>query len=554
MRRKILCACLGFFMAFNSAALPTQYGFRISFRDKAGSADINQPLTFLSQKALDRRVKYGIAVDTTDLPVSPAYLDSVKTVTTGLIHTTSRWLNTCVVLVEDSSTVQALRTKPYITDVEWVGFFSSGLHDMPGKDGDKFNDKETEGNQSALKTTGSPAYYGATWDQTEIVNGDCLHDNGWKGEGITIAVLDNGFNYVNSGPGFDSLFNSGRIVDSYNIARDTSHIYGYATHGTEVLSVLAGYLPSHFVGAAPLANYALYVTEDVAFEQPIETDNLIAGVERADSIGADVVSISLGYNTFDLPFPAITNANLDGKTVNSTIACNMAMRKGLLMILSAGNEGSNGLLSPGDADSAITVGNVGVNQQPAGNSGYGPNASGTTKPDVCGMGDPAAVMRWDMTVGYVSGTSTATPSIAGFAACLLQGNPNKHPYEIRDALQRAGHTFSNPTQQLGYGIPDFCAANLILDVAPVDKPGNDFATIFPNPFSDQLNLTIQASGNEAATISLYDVTGKLLMKRQLQINAGTANITIDAAHLSSGLHFLKLQSASKAQTVKLVKQ
>lgn len=560
MRRMIWGVCLGLIMGVNADALPVQFGFRISFKDKAGSADINQPLTFLSQKSLDRRTKYSIAVDTTDLPVSPAYLDSVRAATTGIIHTTSRWLNTCVVLVEDSSTMQVLRSKPYITNVEWVGYFSAGLHDKPARNGtDKFHDDviKNASSPTAKKATGNAAYYGATWDQTTTVNGDCMHDNGWKGEGITIAVLDNGFNYVDFGPAFDSLYNSGRIIDQYNIARDTNYIYGYASHGTEVLSVLAGYLPNYFVGAAPLANYALYVTEDAAFEQPVETDNLVAGIERADSVGADVISISLGYNNFDLPFPPITNSMLDGKTVNATIAANTAMKKGILTILSAGNEGSNGLLTPGDADSAITVGNVDVNKAPAPTSGYGPNASGTIKPDVCGMGHPAAVMRWNTDIGFVSGTSTATPSIAGFAACLLQGHPAKHPYEIKKTLQQVGHTFSNPTNQLGYGVPDFCAAEIMLDVNGVDAPQKNYVDISPNPFTDHLLLTIHSIKNETATVAVYDLTGKKILQQVFSVQAGTNTQSVNLPPtLAEGIYILKLQTRSSLQTNvwKIVKQ
>ncbi len=557
MSRRIGCVCIGLWMMVLTAqAQPAQFAFRIGFKDKTGTADIHQPLSFLSQKSLDRRAKYNIAIDSSDLPVSPAYLDSVKQTTSGIIHTTSRWLNSCVLLVEDSTTIQTLRTKPFVTGVEWVGYFPSGLHDKPSSPiEDKFNEEHMPAPSIVQKTTGSAAYYGATWNQTSMVNGDCLHDKGWKGENMLIAVLDNGFNYVDFGPAFDSLYHSGRIIDHYNIARDTNYIFGSAAHGTEVLSVLAGYLPNYFVGAAPLADYALYITEDAAFEQPIETDNLIAGIERADSIGADVMSISLGYNTFNLPFPDITPPMLDGKTVNATIASNMAMKKGILMVLSAGNEGGNGLLSPGDADSALTVGNVNASKLPAGSTGQGPNASGTIKPNVCGMGDPAAVMRWNMDVGYVSGTSTATPSIAGFAACLLQGNPGKHPYEIRNMLQQTGHVYNNPTPQLGYGVPDFCMAATLLNVREIDALQTNFATITPNPFSGNISLTLHSTVNETAIISLYDLTGNILMRQTMPTKAGTTRYSIDMpSYLKSGLYFLKIQTAGQVQTVKLIKQ
>lgn len=555
MRRVLGCVAFSLLFSIASNALPTQFAYRISFTNKLGSASINNPTNFLSQKALDRRTKYNITVDSTDLPVSPDYLDSVISVSSGIIHVTSKWLNDCVVLVEDSSTMQSLRTKPFVKSVEWVGYFPSGLHDKPAfHEGDNIETIASHNQQISNKPTGNASYYGSSWNQTTLVNGDCLHDNGWMGEGMLIALFDNGFNWVNFGPAFDSLYTSGRIVDTFNFVKDTSFVYGYGSHGTEVLSILAGYIPNYFVGAAPLAQYALFVTEDATSEQPIELDNMIAGFERSDSLGADLMSMSLGYNTFDNPFPSITSSQLDGKTVNASIAANMAMSKGIMMVVTAGNEGSGGLLAPGDADSVLTIGNVDVNKIPATSSGYGPNASGTIKPNVCGLGNPGYAMTSTLTVTPVSGTSISTPSIAGFTACLMQANPMKNPYQIRNAIQETGHTYSNPGIQLGYGVPDYCAANLLLDVK--DHAAKTItAQITPNPFTQDIFIQISLKKNQQIQLTLADISGRVLKTKAATLSAGSNNIMFDAPQgISSGVYLLKIQGEEDEMVFKLEKQ
>lgn len=366
--RKCIVGMLVIILLTSTAQAQTaQFAFRISFKDKQGSANITNPLSFLSQRAIDRRSQMGIPIDTTDLPVAPHYIDSVLTATQGILHVTSRWLNQCVVLLSDSTNILLLQNKPYINTIDYVAYYQNGLHNKPEVQ-DKFA-KETV-DDGTHKPTGTQAYYNGNWDQTNLVHGDCLHDKGYKGQGKLIAVLDDGYSFVNSNAAFDSLYTSGRILDKYNFVRDTNFVYGYSQHGTEVLSTMAVYLPNTYVGAAPLAQYALYITEDNTSEQVVEMDNMIAGFERADSIGADVVSTSLGYNTFFGPtFYSIPQAQLDGKTTIAAKAANMATSKGMLMIITAGNEGGGGLLTPGDADSALTIGNVLATKIPATSSG-----------------------------------------------------------------------------------------------------------------------------------------------------------------------------------------
>lgn len=550
LRKWILCLLLSIFFCSITKAIP-QFAFRISFTDKAGSPTLSNPLAFLSQRALDRRFQQGIAVNTTDQPVSPLYLDTVLSITQAKLHVTSRWLNSCVILVTDTTNISQLRLRPWVTEIAYVAYYTNGLH----KPANKF-EKETAFHSPFLKTTGNPAYYGPAWSQTNMLHGDCLHDAGWKGQGKLIAILDDGFLNVNTAPGFDSLYQSGRIIDKNNFVLADSFVYGYNSHGTEVLSTMAAYLPNTYVGAAPLAQYALYITEDQGSEQPIEMDNMIAGFERADSVGADVITSSLGYNIFFGPVPyTLSSSELDGKTTPAARAANIASMKGLLVVITAGNEGSGGLLTPGDADSVITVGSVDVNKVPAGSSGYGPNSAAQIKPDVCAQGQPGWAMNGNFSSFAINGTSIATPQIAGFAACLWQATTGKTSYQVKDAIRKSGHLYTNPSMpQLGYGVPDYCAALVSLDIEDVASKNNAIH-IHPNPVKNEITVSIKSAVKQPLQVQVLDVTGKLMFSSVHTIHAGNNEIIVNAvSNLSPGIYLCKITAATGVKTVKFIKE
>ena len=365
-------------------------------------------------------------------------MDSVFTLTSGKLHMTSKWFNYTVLLLNDSSKINSLQGKPFIKSIEYIAYYPSGLH-KPARS----TSQSTSNSFTVQKTTGSAAYYGATYNQTTFVNGDYLHDIGRKGEGKLIAVLDEGFDAVNTAPAFDSMYNSSRLKDQYNFVEASTNVFSLGLHGTTSLSTMAGNLPGTYVGTAPYADYALYNTEIPGSEQVIEMDNVVAASERADSVGADIITISLGYDRFNLPTNfSLTYADIDGKTTIAARAANTATAKGILFVASAGNEGGgswNYILTPGDADSAITVGNVGLDKVPAGNSGYGPNSAGHIKPNVCMSGQPASIMRNGPNPSFSSGTSFATPQLAGWAACLMQSANVYTPYQIRRAIEQSAH-------------------------------------------------------------------------------------------------------------------
>ncbi|MCB0696998.1 MAG: S8 family peptidase [Chitinophagaceae bacterium] len=540
-----------------TAIAQPQYGFRVSFTDKGGTTQsLSSPLGFLSQRAIDRRATQGIAIDSTDLPVSPDYMDSVLTLTGAKLHLTSRWLNYTVILLTDSSKILTLQSKPFISTIEYMAYYPAGLH-KPSKDTD------TTGNtlSAAQKTTGSSAYYGDSYSQSALVNGDYLHDIGWKGEGKLIAVLDEGFADVNTAPAFDSMVNAGRLKDHYNFANASTDVFTGGLHGTTSLSTIAGNLPGTYVGAAPHADIALYITEIGGSEQHLEMDNMMAATERADSIGADIITVSLGYNEFNYPDPSysLKYADIDGKSTIAAKAANIATSKGILFVASAGNEGGgtwNYVLTPGDADSAMTVGSVGLDKVPAPNSGYGPNAAGQVKPDVCMVGQPASIMRNGPNPSFSSGTSWATPQLAGWAACLMQASGNFTPYEIRTAIQKSANLYNNPGLQLGYGVPNFHYALELLNVKELPKvpDANDWIITSPNPFTGSITLRVfNGSKSSLLDIVVTDVSGKIIYQDAVNMSAGVQNIPVTLPGVSNGLYFLKAVTGDKQQVVKLLK-
>jgi subtilisin family serine protease len=374
-----------------------------------------------------------------------------------------------------------------------------------------------------------------------MVHGDTLHDQGFRGKGKLIAILDQGFTDADTHRGFDSMRQQGRLLETYNFVLDTSFVYGFDVHGFECLSAMAGVIPGSFIGTAPDAQYALYLTEDGNFTDALyELDNLVAGMERADSIGADIISASLGYNTFTSPyFKSFAKGELDGTRTLVARAANMATAKGIFYATSAGNEGNNSwnfLVSPADADSVLTIGAVGSSRQPAGFSSPGPNAAGRVKPDVCLQGDPAAVLITGNGVGYSSGTSFAAPQAAGYAACLMQAYPMLPPAIIRESFAHISHLYANPTPKLGYGIPDFRLAQAYLQRFVPDTTSSS-CRVSPNPFTTTITIALPRV-SAVAEVSMSDMLGRLIGFRQER--SGAVLFVTPAAVLPRGIYIMRI--------------
>lgn len=529
---------LGFSTAGNAQAV---FSYRVYFNNKAQTPfSLQQPQDFLSQRALDRRIKFGISIDSTDLPVNTVYIDSILSETNAALHLSSRWQNTAVFHFTDSSETGLLSSFDFVDSFRLVGFYPTGLPrpqktaDAPG--GRALSDYDAN-------------YYGYGWASVNLLNGQVLHERGKTGSGVLIAVLDAGFKGLELSPAFDSLRHSGRLIDRWYFPAQTPASSAEGDHGTRVLSVMAARLPDTLVGTAPEAMYCLYTPEDLGSEQPIEEDNWAAAAERADSLGADIIQSSLGYNTFDPPHTDYTYGELDGRTTFIARSANTAVDKGIAVLVSAGNEGNKPwqfLLTPGDAEKAITVGSVNLNKLPEPHSGRGFPEADSIKPTVCalGMGVPGYTAS-GMVLGG-NGTSFATPAIAGLSACLLQTDPAIDPAALKALLKSVSDHFLNPDRWIGYGVPDFGLAYqqvVAIHEASAQKPE---LFVYPNPV---INGTVHIWLPEAAGwLSLYDLSGRVLLKKAVK----SRQITLPVGRFTKGAYFLNLRSNRYNLTEKIV--
>jgi len=558
MYRSLRWIVLAALMLAGSEMHAQQYAYIVRFADKNNTPfSLSSPTAYLSPRAITRRSNQGIAVDSTDLPVNRTYIDTVLNLTgTGTkLHSTSRWLNFCVVLLRDSANIHAIEDKPWVAGTEFIAWYSDSLH-RPSDDAGT----ATGGLNFGNKKTWASAEYGNTWIQTALVNGNKLHDDNYTGNGKLIAVIDAGFIDVNTHPGFTSMLTDGRLIDTYNFTLDEDGVFGWDVHGMRALATIAGYVPGTYIGSAPMASFALYISEDNNSEQPIELANMLAATERADSVGADVITTSLGYNLFDNPADNfVFAADFDGISTIAAKAANIATSKGILFVATAGNEGGGGwnmVLTPGDADSALTIGSVDFTGVSAPNSGYGPNAAGRVKPDVCGMGQLAAIFNGSG-YGNQSGTSFSTPQIAGWAACLWQAYPTATPFQIKEAIIRCASRYTSPTAQQGYGIPDFwCAVNMILSIGDDLEPFTtaSWVTATPNPSHDIVNIIVAPDEDNNVSFQIMDMAGRVLISQVKHLRKGYNDaVTISLSHLPSGIYTLNVVAGSQHQVQKLVK-
>lgn len=530
-----------------------QFAYIVRFTDKNNTTySLSSPLSYLSARSVKRRATQGIAIDSTDLPVNRTYVNEVLSLTGGVLHGTSKWLNLCVILVSDSALIHNIETRPYVATIRMVGYYAGSLH------GQAPDGSVPLANHQGLKKTWDGSDYGNTWMQTGLLHGEALHNAGYTGNGKLIAVLDAGFTDVDTHPGFSSMLTNGRLIEKRNFVLGTEDVFAYDTHGTHALSTMAGYVPGTFIGSAPMASYALYITEDNNSEQPIELTNMLNACERADSAGADVITSSLGYNLFDNSADNFVFAtDFDGKTTIAAQAANMATVKGMLFVASAGNEGGGGwnmVLTPGDADSALTIGSVDYSGISAFNSGYGPNAAGRVKPDVVGMGQAAAIFLGSG-YGNQSGTSFSTPQIAGWAACLWQSFPAATPYQVRDAITRCASRYTAPTTQQGYGIPDLGCSKVVLGVDDIGLfTSAQWISVAPNPVGDVIHIEAAPDEDGLVAFRITDISGRVVLTAQKTFNRGyNSTFVLPVGDLPSGIYLLHAETATQRQVVKLVK-
>lgn len=512
------------------------------------SFSTGKPAEFLTEKSLQRRNKQNVSIHISDLPVSNKYKDSLAQLPLKVL-TSSKWLN--AILVESADSLTHLI--PSILEMDFVkGITKAAFYNTIATN----NMQQVEEAENTYWKVMQEREYGATSFQIKQMNGDQLHSRGFTGSNMLIGIIDAGFNKVEEMFCFNHVLDENRLIATKNfLNKGTNNVYASSNHGTHVYSILAGKIEGSYYGVSPDANYLLLVTEDISSEQMVEEFNYVKALEFADSLGVDVINVSLGYFAFDEDLNNYTPDNLDGKTAISTIGSLMAARKGILVVSSAGNEGASGwkyITVPSDADSTISVAGVDNEGLKIPFSSIGYDKFKKIKPDVAALGRGVSIINNRNEIVTGSGTSYASPLVAGLAACLWQAFPDKNNQEIIQAILKSSSQYYNPDFELGFGIPDFSFAYRILEEDLLEEDSNETISVYPNPTRDFININFYENFDRA-NLYIYNLLGKIIYTEQLNIH-GKANVSIPVMNLqltNSGMYFIRLESINHTFTQKI---
>ena len=538
---------------------PTCY--RVYLSDKNNTPySINNPSAYLSQRAIDKRMRFSIPITEQDLPINPQYKQQILALDSQMQPlAVSKWMNTFTVYCPDSTVIPQILDLPFVDSILPVGAYQ--LHDNP------VAQAVPENQAPIIQNTISPSKdtmdYGKGFVQIALNNGHLLHSEGFRGEGMLIAVIDAGFRIIEETPYYQDLVSSGRFLGKYSLLPnlvDTLSVGGYeGDHGTDITSVMAANSPGELIGTAPAASFVLIHSEWVGSEQLVEEDFWARAAEIADSIGADVVNSSLGYCDFrDFPQANYPHAELDGQHSVASRCATILGEKGIVVCVSAGNHGNDSLYyigRPADAFDILTIGACTSDSLIAGFSSHGYTADSRVKPDVTAHGvhtfcfTPYPYYPYNFVMlGYYSGTSMSCPIIAGLSACLWQAMPQYTSTEIMQIIRESSHLYNNPNPDFGYGIPDFYKAYKTHTGSKEQKPLQ--LNVYPNPATDKLHL-INNYGN-IQSINIYNASGQLVLQHT---TPQSFFLEIDVTHLSQGFYVgtATLEGNHKA-TFKFVKK
>ena len=424
--------------------------YRLYLRDKDlqhTPFSVSRPEQFLSARSIERRKRQGLHVDVTDLPIAPAYLDSVSR--TGIeIVGQSKWNNTLLVKIHKEKELNKLNSLSFIT--KKLKVFSSP---------DSITERKRSSFRKELNSWESvPAHYGAAAEQLKSLGGQRIHERGFYGNGMMIAVFDGGFMNVDRIPALHGMKLAG-LKDF--VVPKSNNIFEEMEHGTMVLSTMAANAPNLYVGVAPEAQYVLVRCEDERTESLAEEDYWASAAEYADSLGVDIINSSLGYHDFDDVKTNHKYWEQDGETALISHTASMCADKGIICVNSAGNDGMGvwkKINFPADAKDILTVGSINEQGKNAAFSAVGPTADGRIKPDVMAYGSPTSVITGRGAIINDNGTSFSSPLIAGMTACLWQALPHKTAKQIIKLVKMAGNNQQHPDNIYGYGVPDFWKA------------------------------------------------------------------------------------------------
>lgn len=512
------------------------------------NSQLANPLTILSQRSLDRRAAQSIPLDFKDATIHQPYIVQIQNATGISVLGKSKWLNALHIRGTQVN-IQALISLPFVEKVVYAN------HSLNPTGKIALNQSKTKNNISLnkLASEATTFNYGNSITQIQMLNAHILHQQNYTGTGKIIAVMDSGFPGVDTAAPFARMRNNNLILGGYNFVENTNNPYRLNSHGTQTLSNMGGFADGQLVGTAPDAKYYLFVTEDVASENPIEETNWVEAAEMADSLGVDVINTSLGYYEYDNPNYSYNYAlgHINGNKAFISKGASIAFTRGMICVTSAGNAGNSTtdphIATPADVENTLTVGAVNNLEVKAGFSSIGPTSNDKQKPDVMAMGVSATVALPNGTIGLSNGTSFSSPIIAGAVTSFWSAFPNKTNAEIIQFVKASADRYSNPNNQYGFGVPDFQAA-LISALSTEKFDNKNTFKIFPNPVKEEVTLTLpDAFLNE--NIIFYNALGQKVKSVKLQ------NIiqTISLNELQSGLYSYEINGAQAKQNGRIIK-
>ncbi len=513
------------------AQSPTCY--RIYLSDKNNTPySIDNPSEFLSQRAIDKRARFNIPITEQDLPVNPQYKQQILALHAEIQPlAVSKWMNTFTIYCPDSTVLPQILSLPFVDSMEAVGNYV--LYDAPVY---QHPENPIPMVHSSSIPTKDAVDYGEGLAQIALFNGVPLHEEGFHGEGMLIAVIDGGFFGIENTNFYQDLVNSGRFYGHYSLMPnfvDTLTSGWDEVHGTVVTSAMAANTNGELVGTAPGASYALIHTEWVGSEEIIEEDFWANGAEIADSLGADVINSSLGYRMFpDFPQNDITYENMDGVHSIASRCATILGQKGVIVCVAAGNDGNSEfyhISRPGDAFDILCVGACTSDSIIASFSSRGYSYDGRVKPDIISQGVETACYNPFNMLEFSNGTSLATPVAAGMCACLWQAMPCYTSTQIMQMIRESGHLYNNPNPEFGYGIPNFY--QIYASHVGINNYKPLQISVYPNPVTDKLYLT--NLDGDIQSVSIYNAACQLVLQHAVN---GNPLIEINVTSLPEGFY------------------
>jgi hypothetical protein len=536
----------------------------VFLKDKHNNSyDLSNPQGFLTQQAIDRRIRYNIPCNEQDLPVSPAYVTQIVRHGAKVLYPL-KWFNAVMITTDNPVSLAAISALPFVDHVSAVSNDSrkgtaikKGTQQISSIQPVKMAPLSASGNSAS----GGNLNYGNAWNQVSMIGLHNLHDLGFTGQGMKIVILDAGFWDVDKGIAFSYLWQQGLILGTRDFVDPGGNVFIQHTHGESVLSVMAANLPGQIIGTAPDAAYWLLRTEDAWGGEYIEEEyNWAAGAEFADSVGADIITSSLAYTTFDDSTSNHTYSDLDGNTTPAVIAADLAASRGMLVVNCAGNLGDvawHYISTPADGDSVFTVGAVNESEVYQQFSGKGPTADGRTKPDVVAQGYNTAIIYGNGVLTVGTGTSFSTPVISGALACLWQSVSNVTANDVRTAVRNTASRSNSPDNFVGWGIPDMMAARsslISLSSGPSAETELHGFSLSPMPFTNTLTLNLLHGMTGPVLVEMYSASGQMVYRMEFAASTALHYEMAGLGKLPAGLYVLRVWCENRQEILRAIKR